>query len=119
MYIRESNYNNAIQKVTIEVGTYVGLKEDEEAFITLKELPTMETLKLKKSTETEEEILSFFKEVLPVIIVDHNFYESETKKMTNEALRDFIFERMALSTKILKDYSHASFFSQRRIREEK
>lgn len=112
MYIREKNYSNAIQKVTIEVGTLVGLEEDKEAYITLKELPTLETLKLKDSTDKGEDILVFFKEVLPQIIVDHNFYENEKKKMTNEDLTEFIFERMAFSTKILKEYSHASFFSQ-------
>ena len=115
MFIKASNYDAAIQKVRIEVGTLVGLKSDDEAFITLKELPTIYMMKLRETAENQkEDMMTFFHDVLPEIIVDHSFYETEQKKMTNGALRDFIFEKISLSTKVLTDYSKSAFFTQRK-----
>lgn len=48
MFIKTRNYDKCIQKVRIEVGTLVGLEKDDEAFILLKELPTLEMLRLKE-----------------------------------------------------------------------
>ena len=63
MFIKSKNYDKCIQKVRIEVGTLVGLEKDDEAFITLKELPTIDMLRLKDAAEKgEKESLSFFKE---------------------------------------------------------
>ena len=56
---------------------------------------------------------------MPHIIVDHNFYETEQKKMKNEDVVEFIFEKFDLCTKVLADYSNASFFTQRKGREGK
>ena len=92
MFVKTRNYDKAIQKVRIEVGTYVGLEKDDEAFLILKELPTADMLKLK---------------------------ETEQKKMKNEDVVEFIFEKFDLCTKVLSDYSNASFFTQRKGREGK
>lgn len=120
MFIRNKNYDNAIQKVRIEVGTLVGLEKDDEAYIVLKELPTQEMLALKSASEAgEEAIMDFFKQVLPKIMADHNFYETEQKKMTNEAVTDFIFEKLDLSSKVISSYSNAAFFTQASKRENK
>lgn len=113
MFVKAKNYESAIQKVKIEVGTLVGLDEDAEAFILLKEMSTTDTLKLRETVANDKrDILEFFRELLPSIIVDHNFYETEQKKMTNEELRDFIFEKIEFSTKVLNDYSKSAFFTQ-------
>lgn len=120
MFVRNKNYENAIQKVRIEVGTLVGLEKDDEAYLVLKELPTQEMLALKAaSDEGEIAIMDFFKKVLPKIIADHNFYETEQKKMSNEAVTDFIFEKLDLSGKVISGYSNAAFFTQASKREEK
>ena len=60
----------------------------------------------------------FFREVLPKIITEHNFYETEDRKMTAEALSDLIFERMDLSGKVIGEYSSASFFTRQKKSEE-
>lgn len=120
MFIKANNYDSAIQKVKIEVGTLVGLEEDAEAFIILKEMSTTNTMKLRESVINDKNtIINFFYDVLPSIIVDHNFYETEQKKMTNEALRDFIFEKIDLSTKILNEYSKSAFFIHRNTNADK
>ena len=47
MYRKDLNYSNSLRKVKIEFGTLLGLEKDDEAYVTLKELDTMTTLKLK------------------------------------------------------------------------
>lgn len=113
MFVKAKNYESAIQKVRIELGTLLGLETDEEAFITLKEMSTFHTINLRESVKNNrEDIIKYFHDILPEIIVDHNFYETEQKKMTNEELRDFLFEKITVATKVLNDYSKSAFFTQ-------
>lgn len=117
-FVRQKYYDQAIQKVRIEFGDLVGLEKKEEAYVILKELPTKETLELQKANEKgQEETLDFFKMILPKIIVEHNLYETEKELMSNEAVVDFIYEKLDLTSTIISEYSHASFFT-RTIKEE-
>lgn len=109
MYIKKNNYDNALRKVRIEVGTLVGLETDAEAYLVLKEMDTLTTLKMKSITANNEDVVSFFKDVLPSIIVEHNFYEEEEKKMSNEELASFIFQKIDLTTKVIEEYTTAIF----------
>lgn len=113
MFIRNKNYEKCIQRIKIEVGKIVGLSKDDEAFITLREIPTIDMLKLMNaSNESDVKTLEFFRDILPSIIVDHNFYESEQEKMKPKSLASLIFESIELTQKILGDYLSASFFTQ-------
>lgn len=115
MFVKSKNYDKAIQKVRINVGTLVGLENDDEVYLILKELPTRETLILKdKYNEGINVLIEFFESVLPDIIVEHNFYETEQKKMSNDEVTKFIFEKTELSSKVLTEYANASFFTQMR-----
>ena len=110
MYIKSKNYDAAIQKVRIEVGTIVGCEKDDEAFITLKELPTQAMMKLRDSVKKgESDLMSYMEEVLPEIIVDHNFYVDEQHRMSSKEVTDFIFEKLELTTKVLTEYVNLSF----------
>lgn len=109
MYVKKKNYDNALRKVRIEVGKLVGLETDAEAYLVLKEMDTITTLDMKKVTANHEDVVAFFKEALPAIIVDHNFYEDEDKKMSNEELADFIFQKIDLTTKVIEAYTNAIF----------
>ena len=115
MFIKTRNYDKCIQKVRIEVGTLVGLEKDDEAFILLKELPTLEMLRLKESSEKgENETLCLLRDLLPSILVDHNFYEDESaqKKMKNQDVAALVFESLDLTVKVVNEYTHAGFFSR-------
>lgn len=113
MFVRQKAYDNAIQKVRVEFGTLIGLEEDKEAFVLLKELPTMEMMQLNEAHEKgHKELIEFFRQVLPYIIVDHNLYETDEKKMTTEAVTSFIFEKLDVTSKIVSDYASASFFTR-------
>lgn len=109
MYIKKQNYDNALKKVKVEFGTIIGLDTDAEAFVILKEMDTLTTLKLRSLSDNSDEIISFFKDILPTIIVDHNLYESEDKKMSAKEVASFIFEKLELSTKVMSDYTSAIF----------
>lgn len=115
MYIKKSNYDNALKKVKVEFGKLIGLEEDKEAYVTLKELDTMTILKFKDVSQTgnQNDVMEFFKEVLPRIIVTHNLYETETKLMTNEEVTDFIYEKLELTSKVVGEYTSYMFRSNR------
>lgn len=111
MFIREKDYDKFLVKVKIEIGKELGLESDKEAFIELKEIPTIETLKLKEMTsKSEMELIEYFKTILPGIITDHNLYASETVKMTNEDVTTLLFEKTKLATKVIGDYLERAFF---------
>ena len=89
------------------------MEKDDEAFITLKELPTIDMLRLKDAAEKgEKESLFFFKEILPTIIADHNFYETEQKRMDTVAVTNLVFESLDLTLKVINEYTRSSFFTR-------
>ena len=120
MYVQKRNYGAFIQSVKINVGLECNMDKEDDAFITLRELPTLEMMNLREAYDKgQKELIMYFREILPTIIIDHNFYEDENKKMTGENLTNLIFEKMELSSKVIGEYSQASFFTQRKKREDK
>jgi hypothetical protein len=115
MYIKKANYDNALRRVKIEFGTLIGLDEDKEAYVTLKELDTMTILKFKDVSQSgnQSDLMEFFKGVLPKIIVTHNLYETETKLMSNEDVANFIYEKLELTTKVMSGYTSYMFRSDK------
>lgn len=111
MYIKSKNYDGSLRRVKIEFGTLIGLEEDKEAYVTLRELDTMTTLKLKDVSQSgsQNDMMTFFKEILPRIIITHNLYETENKIMSNEAVADFIFEKLDLTSKVMGEYTKSMF----------
>lgn len=115
MFVRSRDYDNAIAKVTINLGKVFGLQEDGDAFIVLKELPTREMLLLQRAQQNgEDDANEVFWEILPKIIVKHNFYEDDETLMTAEAVRDLIMEKIEAYAKVMNDYTQAAFFTQRK-----
>ena len=119
MFIQKRDYGAFLQSVRVNVGKEVGLESDEDAYLVLRELPTLEMMELRDAYgKGQKELLVFFRDVLPRIIIEHNFYETEDRKMSNEALSALIFERMDLSGKVIGEYSSASFFTRQKKSEE-
>lgn len=119
-YIRKKAYDNAIQKVRVDFGKLIGQEKDEDAYVVLKELPTLEMMQLKDAHEKgQKELLEFFKDVLPKIIVEHNLYETETQKMTTSDVASFIYEKIDLTGKVIGEYASASFFTQATSKDDK
>ena len=114
-FVRQKAYENAIEKVRIEFGDLVGQKKKGDAYVVLKELPTLEMMELNKAHEKgEEELLKFFKSVLPLIITEHNLYETEDRRMTADEITSFVFEKLELTSRIISEYANAAFFTRGR-----
>ena len=98
------------------MGTFVGLNPDEEAFIVLKELPTLQMLKLKESSEKEKpRRLSSFKIYFLLFWWITIFTKMKAlTKNENEEVSSLIFESLDLTVKVVSEYTSSSFFTQRR-----
>ena len=80
-FVRQKAYDNAIQKVRIEFGTLIGLEKEDEVFVLLKELPTMEMMQLNEAHEKgQTELLKFFREVLLGLLLTITFMKREKRK---------------------------------------
>ena len=114
MFVRQKAYQNAIQTVTINFGSLLGDEyKDEDAGVTLKELPTLEMMKMSEAKEQGQvKLLEYFKEVLPEIITDHNLYETEDKKMEKKDVAELIFDKFEITVKVVNEYCSAAFFTR-------
>lgn len=120
MFVKAKDFGKYIQTIRLSIGLELGLDSADEAFIKLRELPTMEMIALEKlQTGSDSDVCNYFREVLPSIIVDHNIYEDENVKMTNEGVCNLIFENTRLTLRVVKEYFSASFFTQSKRKEEK
>ena len=119
MFVRKGS-TTYIQKVRVEVGTYLGLETDAEAFIEMKEIPTIQMMELREAYEKgDRALMEFFRDLMPSIIVDHNFYETEKEKMKPEAITEIVFGSLDLTRKVMDEYTQSSFFTRPRGKEEK
>lgn len=112
MFVKSKDYGKYIHTQKILLGKEFGFETDEECTLTLRELDTASVLKLKESSNSDSETksLEVFKEILPNIIVDHNFYEDEQTKMDSTAVTELIFEKVSTVGKVLSALKEANFF---------
>lgn len=111
MFVREKHYENAIQKVKVELGKELGLDNATDAHVTFREPTERDVLKLK-AAQDEVERLDAFKQIFVDSLIDHDFYEKEDVKMTAEAVIDLLFEKMDTTDKLVTEYSNAVFLSR-------
>ena len=113
MFNYKQNYQNAIQSIKIEIGDLLGCEKKEEAFVELKEMRTGLVMEMKRAQEKgDDEMIPFFQRILPEIIVSHNLYMDEEKKMTKEEVTNLIFDKVELTMRVIQEYSQMSFFHQ-------
>lgn len=111
MIIKKTDY---IQTVRINFGELLGQEKDEEAFVVLKEMPTITTVGLAEKKEGGKivELMEYFKQILPGLIVEHPFFKDENTKMSNEEVVDIVFSRLDITEKVLDGYNSAVFHSR-------
>ena len=110
MFVKSRHYGNYIVKVRIDLAAELGLDPSEDAYIVLKELPTMDVVGLKEALKKgEREAVEFFRERLADMIVDHSFYETETQKMKPADIVELLFEKNACVGKVVGEYVNAIF----------
>lgn len=111
MFVRDKDYENAIQKVKILLGTKLGMEKDEDVYVTFREPSEKEVLLLKVAKDDVER-LDAFQKIFEASLVEHNFYETESLKMENKAVIELLFEKMDTTDKLISDYSSAVFLSR-------
>lgn len=117
MFVKNQDYKNFIHTQRINLGEEFG-KEDEEVFVVLRELDTKSVLKLKNSAGKKDEngnpdetaTLETFREILPSLIVDHNFYIDEQTKMSTDEVTELFFEKISTVSKVLSALQNRNFF---------
>lgn len=84
----------------------------EGTFIVLREPTTDEAFKLRADDEVEA--VKIFKELIPSLIMEHNFYEAEEgeKLLPNTEVTDIIYDAFGAFQNILKEYSDSMFQSK-------
>lgn len=119
-FYKDKHYENAIQKIRIELGTIFGLEKDEDAHILLREPSEVESVSFKKEIQADEvRGVEFFKSLLPGLIIEHDFYEDEKNKMSNEEVAELIFAKNEAADHVLEAYTDAVFRSRLNKREGK
>ena len=101
-YFKNHKY---VKTFTIDLGDSFG----EDTSIVLREPTTEEAFKLR--TDKEDDAVKVFKDVMVDLIVNHEFYEDETKavKLSNKEVTDLIYESFPSFQKVIKDYSDQVF----------
>lgn len=96
----------------INLGQYFNVPE-EDAFIELREPSTFDALKMEKATKAgdTEATLKTFSEILPRVIVDHNFYKDKDSKLEPEDVVAMLAEKLDLYSYVVGEYSTRVLFT--------
>ena len=111
MIIKKSDY---IQTVRVDFGKLLGQEKDDEAYVVLKEMPTIVTVGLaeKRKDGKVVELMEYFKQILPELIVEHPFFKDENTRMSNEEVVEVVFSKLDITEKVLDGYNSAVFHSR-------
>ena len=85
----------------IELGLSLGAENDGDAFIVLREPTTLELMDLQESKEAAGRKLL---DMIPALLMDHDFYETETKRMDAQGVARTLTEKPAAAMKVMSEY---------------
>jgi hypothetical protein len=118
MFDLEKDYENAIQKVTIQIGDLLG-KPKADVYLTFCEPNTFDTLKMNSVDKTKpEELVGYFDGIFDRILVDHNFLKGDSK-VSNAEVHQFIFKKFNVTLTIASQYLKEVFLSPQSKTKEK
>lgn len=95
------------------------LEAEEEVYIVLKEPTGLEFMNLQKTiqknTKEDKKVdeTALFEEIyklLPKVVVEHNIYKSENKKMNSDEVVEFIGSKISVLTEVITTYSNDVLF---------
>jgi len=114
MFVRSKHYQNYLIKTRIELGKFFD-QPNADVFVELREMSSLQGIQFSKVVKSgdKEELLEHFQKILPILIVDHNFYIDENTRMPNKDITAIIFEKMEVLMHVISKYSErVSFLSQ-------
>lgn len=114
-------HKDVIQKITVNIGTFLGCETDEEVHLTFRESSYLETLGLKNAFtgEDAENLAKYIKKIFPDILVEHDIYKTKDVLASNEEVCELIFSKSVLADYVSGEYFKAVFSSQLSKTEEK
>lgn len=98
MFIKGKNF---IATKKINLGLALGAEKDDDAFVVMREPTTLELMDLQESKEAAGRKLL---DLIPSVLIDHDFYESENVRMTPQAVAKTITEKSAAAMKVIGEY---------------
>jgi hypothetical protein len=109
MFIVNDNY---LVTHTVYLGKDFGEPSEDSVYITLKEPSTQDFISFQKASNGKEhiEIFENMIDLLPKCIKDHNFYESEKKKLNNDQVVGVLSSKMEILKKVVNDLSENILF---------
>jgi len=113
--------HNVVQKITLNIGNFLGCEKAEDVQLTFRESTYLETLGLKKSLSDggENALAEEISKIFPSILVEHDIYKTKDTLATNEEVRDLIFSKTDLADYVAGEYFKMVFSSQLSKTEEK
>lgn len=95
-----------LKKITIDLSEELNC---EDVHVTFREPSTAEAFKLR--VEDENQAIEAFKELLPALMIDHNFYtdDESTIKADDKEVIEIVFDNFQAFQKVLTDYTKAVF----------
>ena len=95
-----------LKKITIDLSDELNC---EDVHVTFREPSTSEAFKLR--VEDENQAIEAFKELLPELMIDHNFYMDDEGKVKAEDkdVVDIVFDNFQAFQKVLTEYTKAVF----------
>lgn len=112
MFYRSKKAHGGLTAWQINIGTLLGEEKDEDAFIVLSELPiglSMGLRNISRKKDAETAMVKFFAESLPVILVDHNLYETEIERMKNEDVIELLKGKTDIFLHVMSEYTNHLF----------
>lgn len=97
MFVKGKDF---ISTFRIDLGLELGCEKAEDAFIVLREPTTLELMDLQSSTEQARKIL----DMIPAVLIDHDFYVSENVRMNAQQVAQTIGEKPTVAVKVMGEY---------------
>ena len=83
----------------------------EEVWVALREPDTIEKTKLaeRKEVLNTSDFLAYFKDILPVLIIDHNLYDKNNAQLDVKDVADIIFKKQEITADFIEQFFKWAF----------
>jgi hypothetical protein len=105
MFVKSKHYAGYIIKARVNLGQYFDQPE-ADVYVVLREMTMNQKMSFQEAAKGGDGVATFraFQEVLPKLVVDHNFYEDDDKPMQPAQVVEILMEREAVAMAVLEEY---------------
>jgi hypothetical protein len=105
MFVKSKHYGAYLIKAQINLGRFFG-QPDADVYVTLREMTMAQKMSFQPVAASGDGMAIFgaFRDALPALVVEHNFYAEEGKPMSAGEVVDLLMEREAVAMAVLDEY---------------